>query len=281
LIKVFVTGGNGQLGIDLCKSITSLHDTYELYAPTRKVLDLRRFNDVEEQIINFAPDIIIHSAAYTDVAQAEVDKENCYQDNVLVTENLIKICKRLNCKLAFISTDFVFDGTLIRPYKVTDNTDPINYYGQTKLVAEQLIQQSLVKYYIIRTSWLFSNHSNNFLLKILNAAKTKPNLSVVTDEIGTPTSTIFLSKVLLDIIKDDIYGLYHVTNKGFCSRFDFASFILMKAKIDCEILPVDGYNLNSGVKRPKHTVLENNWISDKIIHQSWEEAVVEVLNQLE
>lgn len=276
--KVFLTGSSGQLGSELKRILLDNIDKYEFIAPLRSELDLVDLDSVLKMISRVKPDIIIHSAAYTNVVQAEIYKENCYLDNVVATSNLVNACKLVNAVFVYVSTDFVFDGKLSRPYKTTDSTNPLNYYGECKLIAEKHIQFSLSKYFIVRTSWLFSHNEGNFLTKILAAAKEKNEISVIYDEIGSPTSTLFLSRVILSLIENNDFGLYHVSNQGICSRYDFASTIVKLAEISCAVKPLDS-NFNSEVKRPKYSVLENNWVMDAEKHQSWKEALSEVLNQ--
>lgn len=276
--KVFLTGVSGQLGSELKRILLNNIDKYEFVAPLRSELDLVDLESVINMISRVKPDIIIHSAAYTNVVQAEIDKEDCYLDNVVATSNLVNACKLVNAVFVYVSTDFVFDGKLSRPYKTTDSTNPLNYYGECKLIAEKHIQLSMSKYFIVRTSWLFSHNEGNFLTKILAAAKEKNEISVIYDEIGSPTSTLFLSRVILSLIENNDFGLYHVSNQGICSRYDFASAIVKLAEISCAVKPLES-NYNSEVKRPKYSVLENNWVMDGDEHQSWKEALSEVLNQ--
>lgn len=276
--KVFLTGVSGQLGSELKRILLNNIDKYEFVAPLRSELDLVDLESVLNMISRVKPDIIIHSAAYTNVVQAEIDKEDCYLDNVVATSNLVNACKLVNAVFVYVSTEFVFDGKLSRPYKTTDSTNPLNYYGECKLIAEKHIQLSMSKYFIVRTSWLFSHNEGNFLTKILAAAKEKNEISVIYDEIGSPTSTLFLSRVILSLIENNDFGLYHVSNQGICSRYDFASAIVKLAEISCAVKPLES-NYNSEVKRPKYSVLENNWVMDGDEHQSWKEALSEVLNQ--
>lgn len=254
--------------------ILSQPDKYELVAPTRKELDLVDQELLNKVILKAKPDIIIHAAAYTNVVQAEIDKDRCYKDNVVAASNLINASRVHNAVLVYVSTDFVFDGKSSRPYKVDDPTNPINYYGACKLEAEQIVQSSLTEYFIVRTSWLFSHNEGNFFTKILSAAKENNEISVVIDEIGSPTSTLFLSRALLSLMEINDYGIYHVSNQGSCSRYEFAKKIVNLAGLKCHVKPLD-VNFNSNVNRPKYSVLENNWQISSLNHQTWIEAVSE------
>lgn len=275
--KIFLTGVGGQLGSELGRIILSQPDKYELVAPTRKEIDLIELESLIELLSIVKPDIIIHAAAYTNVAQAEIDKDICYQDTVVATFNLVNACKLNNAVFVYISTDFVFDGKSSRPYKVTDLTNPVNYYGVCKLEAEKIVQSSLDNYFIVRTSWLFSHNEGNFLTKVLYAANENNNISVVIDEFGSPTSTLFLSRVVLILMEINDYGLYHVSNQGSCSRHEFASMIVNLAGINCNINPTETH-LNVAISRPKYSVLDNNWLIVGMKHQTWIEALSEVLS---
>ena len=277
--KIFLTGVGGQLGSELSRMIVDYPEKYELVAPTRKALDLVDLEPLTKLLLKVKPDIIIHSAAYTNVVRAETDKEKCYQDNVVATSNLVTACKLVNATFVFVSTDFVFEGKLSRPYKITDATNPLNYYGVCKLEAEKVVQSALSKHFIIRTSWLFSHNEGNFLTKILAAAKSKTDISVLIDEIGSPTSTLFLSRVILRLIETNDFGVYHVSNQGSCSRHEFASSIVNLARLSCNVSSSVS-TLDSEVIRPKYSVLENNWKIEDLDHQPWKEALSEVLTRI-
>jgi dTDP-4-dehydrorhamnose reductase len=279
LKKIFLTGIGGQLGLELSKLILFNCKEYELIAPRRSELDLADHDLVLKIILEAKPDIIIHTAAYTNVVQAEQNKDLCYLGNVIVTNNLIEASKLVDAVFVYLSTDFVFDGRLDRPYNVHDLTNPLNYYGETKLMAEEQVRSLLSKFFIIRTSWLFSSNEGNFMTKVLQAAKQNIKISVVQDEIGSPTSTIFLSKVILKLIDDNQYGTYHVSNYGSCSRYEFASKIVEKSKVICDVMPMEG-EFKSSVIRPKYTVLDNNWYFRDLSHQSWTDAIDEVMESI-
>jgi dTDP-4-dehydrorhamnose reductase len=279
LKTIFLTGVSGQLGTDLSKLIKIKNKNYQLFAPLREELDLVDFESVLKRIIMVKPDIIIHSAAYTNVLQAEHDKEACYLGNVVATSNLIKACNLVNAVFVLISTDFVFDGRISRPYNIYDITNPLNYYGKCKEQAEVMVRASLSRYFIIRTSWLFSCNSGNFMTKIIHACKQKNEIFVVQDEVASPTSTVFLSKVILHIIENSIFGIYHVSNSGSCSRFEFASKIVEKMNLNCKVTPIDTLS-DSSVNRPKYSVLQNNWKTEDLYHQNWDEAIDEIVDLL-
>jgi dTDP-4-dehydrorhamnose reductase len=279
VIKVFLTGSGGQLGSELNRILANNTYKYMVFAPSRNDLDLVEFGSVERIITQIKPDVIIHTAAYTNVVQAEIDKPACYENNVVATSNLVEAAKLVDAAFVYVSTDFVFDGKLTRPYRTEDATRPLNYYGKCKLMAEKLVQSSLSKYFIVRTSWLFSYNQGNFFTKILKAAKENDEISVVSDEIGSPTSTIFLSKVILSMIDTKDFGVYHVSNKGICSRYEFAVEIIRASGVNCNVISSESPP-NPLVIRPKYSALENNWSVKELKHQTLIEALDEVLSMM-
>ena len=198
-MKYLITGGTGQLGHDIVKELISRGELNYL-APTTKEMNITNKDEVEKVILGYKPDIIFHCAAYTAVDKAEEDRENCYNVNVNGTKNIVEVAKRINAKVVYISTDYVFDGTKKTEYETEDITNPINYYGYTKLLGEKEVQQ-LNDYLIVRISWVFGENGKNFVKTMLNLAETKTELSIVSDQIGSPTYTKDLSKLLLDMIE--------------------------------------------------------------------------------
>ena len=225
-MKVLVTGANGQLGYDVVKELQK--QNIECYGTTRKNYDIVDFNATEKFITNYMPDAVIHCAAYTSVDKAEDERDVCYLVNIAGTENIAEVCKKINAKMLYVSTDYVFDGTKDGFYEVDDKPNPINVYGKTKLLGEQAVQRILDKYFIVRISWVFGEHGNNFVKTMLRLGKERKEISVVADQYGSPTYTANLAPLLVEMIQTDKYGVYHATNKGVCTWAEFAEEINAK-----------------------------------------------------
>ena len=260
-MKVLVTGSNGMLGQDLCPVLED--EGYEVIETTRNSMDITDLERVERVINTHAPELVIHTAAYTDVEKAEVEREEAHSVNVAGTRNIVQVCKKQDIPLVYISSDYVFDGEKDSPYKPEDRPNPVNYYGQTKLDGEEAVKE-LSKYYIIRTSWLYGHHGNNFVTKLLLQDFSK-EIKIVDDQIGSPTWTVDLATGIVNIIgKGEKYGIYHVCNSGAVSRFEFAEEIFAVFDLKANIVPCKTSDIQSNVKRPKYSVLDNqghyrNW----------------------
>ncbi|MBO5489152.1 MAG: dTDP-4-dehydrorhamnose reductase [Eubacterium sp.] len=233
-MKVFVTGISGQLGHDVMEELAKRgidavgSDLHEGIA-----LDLTDETAVQQVLTKEAPDVIVHCAAWTavDMAEDEDKKDTVYQVNVKGTEYIAKVAKELDCKVIYLSTDYVFNGEGEIPWK-EDCRDyaPLNYYGQTKLEGEQMIQKYLEKYFIVRIAWVFGLNGNNFIKTMLKVGKNHDTLTVVNDQIGTPTYTDDLARLLVDMALTENYGIYHATNEGgYISWYDFAVEIFRQA----------------------------------------------------
>ncbi|TDO94087.1 dTDP-4-dehydrorhamnose reductase [Halanaerobium saccharolyticum] len=252
-MRVLVTGADGQLGYDVVKKLKGL-DT-EHIGVDKEDFDLTNETETKEFILDYQPDEIIHCAAYTDVDQAEVEKELCYKVNVEGTRYVAEAAKELDAKMLYISTDYVFDGQGEEPFEVTDEPNPINYYGETKYQGEQEVQKSLDKYFIVRTSWVFGEHGDNFVKTMLKLGKERDEISVVADQYGSPTYTGDLAELIIEMIRTDKYGIYHATNEGFCSWFEFAKEIFNVADIDVKVRPVSSYKFETKAERPRNSKL--------------------------
>ncbi|RAK12621.1 dTDP-4-dehydrorhamnose reductase [Halanaerobium saccharolyticum] len=259
-MKVLVTGGDGQLGYDLVKKLNELDIGH--IGVDKEDFDLTNEKETKDFILNYNPDIIVHCAAYTDVDQAEIEKELCYQVNVEGTKHLAEAAKVLDAKMLYISTDYVFDGQGKKPFEVTDQPNPINYYGETKYKGEQEVQRLLDKYFIIRTSWVFGGHGENFVKTMLRLGKEKDKISVVADQYGSPTYTGDLADLIIKMIKTDKYAIYHATNEGFCNWYNFAKEIFKFADIDIKINPISSDKFETKVKRPKNSRLSKKTLID-------------------
>lgn len=252
-MKILVTGANGQLGYDVVKELQK--QNIECYGATRKDFDLVDFEATEKFIVHYMPDVVIHCAAYTAVDKAEDEQGLCYLVNASATENIAEICKKINAKMLYISTDYVFDGTKDGFYEVDDIPNPINVYGKTKLLGENAVQKILDKYFIVRISWVFGEHGNNFVKTMLKLAKEHKELNIVADQYGSPTYTVDLALLLLKIIKTDKYGIYHATNEGVCSWAEFAEEIFKISGKNVKINHVTTAEYSTMAKRPLNSRL--------------------------
>ena len=258
-MKVLVTGANGQLGYDVVKELQK--QNIECFGAKRKDFDIVDFEATRNFIINYSPDAVIHCAAYTAVDKAEDEKEQCYLVNFEATENIARICKKINAKLLYISTDYVFDGTKEGFYEVDDLPNPINVYGKSKLLGEQAVQNLLEKYFIVRISWVFGEHGNNFVKTMLKLGKERKEINVVSDQYGSPTYTADLAPLLVEMIKTDCYGIYHATNEGVCSWAEFAEEIFKIAGMNVKVNHITTTEYFTKAKRPLNSRLskEKTW----------------------
>ena len=259
-MKILIAGSNGMLGHDLQEVLKNKH---ELILTTSKTLDITDKNHTIDFILNNKPDIVINSAAYTNVDGCEENQDLAYSVNGQGPKNLAIACSELDIPLVHISTDYVFNGKNNRPWVEDDEIGPISVYGKSKLQGEINIQENLDKFFIIRTAWLYGINGGNFPKTMLELAKTHPEITVVTDEVGCPTYTLDLAKAIAELIESDYYGIYHITNSGSCSWFDFAEYIFEIANLDIKVIPVTASEFARPAPRPSYSVLENKkWLEN-------------------
>lgn len=259
-MKILVTGSNGMLGHDL---IDVLKDNHELILTTSKTLDITDKDNVIEFIRENNPDIVINSAAYTDVDGCEENQDIAYAVNGDGVENLALGCREVDCPLVHVSTDYVFDGTARDPIREDGKIGPISVYGKSKLKGEEAIQKILDKFFIVRTAWLYGINGGNFPKTMLELAKNHSEITVVYDEVGTPTYTPDLAYAISQLIDTDYYGIYHITNSGHCSWCEFARYIFEVAGSDVNVIPVTASEFARPAPRPHYSVLENKrWIDN-------------------
>jgi dTDP-4-dehydrorhamnose reductase len=262
MTNILVTGSNGQLGSE----IKALYSTYEykFYFTDRKFLDITNQNDIRKYIINNNIDTIINCAAYTAVDKAEEDFENADKVNSIAVKNLAILSNEFGIKLIHISTDYVFDGENFKPYTEDDITNPNGIYGKTKLDGEKaILEYNLKNSIIIRTSWVYSSFGNNFVKTMVKLGKSKDELGVIFDQVGTPTYAADLAKTILDIlpnIKNEKVEIYNYSNEGVLSWYDFAKEIMKMAKIDCTINPIETFQYPTPAKRPHYSLLNKSKI---------------------
>ena len=278
-MKVLVTGANGQLGYDVVKELQK--QNIERCGATRKEFDLIDFEATEKFIAHYMPDVVIHCAAYTAVDKAEDEQRLCYLVNASATENIAEICKKINAKMLYISTDYVFDGTKEGAYEVDDIPNPINVYGKTKLLGEQAVQRILNKYFIVRISWVFGERGNNFVKTMLKLAKNHKELNVVADQYGSPTYTTDLAPLLVEMIKTDKYGIYHATNEGVCSWAEFAEEIFRIAELDVKVNHITTAEYPTRAKRPINSRMNKASIIDNFkVLEKWKDALKKYMGDI-
>lgn len=257
-MKILITGSNGMLGHDLINVLGKKHD---LVPTTSKTLDITDKKQTIEYICDKKPDIVINSAAYTDVDGCEENQDLAYSVNAQGVRNLALACREIDCALLHISTDYVFDGTATEPIREDGQIGPISVYGKSKLEGEEAIQEILDKYFIVRTAWLYGINGRNFPKTMLELAENHKEIKVVYDEVGSPTYTLDLAEGISQLIETDYYGIYHLTNSGHCSWCEFARYIFEISKKDVDVVPVTASEFARPAPRPSYSVLENrNWI---------------------
>jgi dTDP-4-dehydrorhamnose reductase len=253
-MRIAITGIRGQLGTELQRVLGGEHQVLGLDLPEHDVTDLV----VIDYITELGPSLVIHAAAMTDVDGCARNPEAAYTANALGTRNVALGCQKAEAEMLYISTNEVFDGTKDSPYWEFDEPNPINAYGKSKLAGERYVQVLLDRFYIVRTSWLFGKAGNNFVKKILSLADREGELRVVTDEIASPTYAPDLAQAIKELIKLRIYGIYHFTNAGACSRFDFAKRILeLAGRREVSLLPTSSEEFIRDSKPPRQSCLYN------------------------
>lgn len=281
---VLVTGSNGQLGQSL-QFIAPNYPNINFIFCSSSELDITNLEKCHSIFSKIKPKYCINSAAYTAVDKAESEPEKAHLINVVGAKNLAEVCKKHNTTLLHVSTDFVFDGNASKPYTENDFTNPTGVYGQTKLDGEKAIQEIWSKHFIIRTSWVYSQFGNNFMKTMLRLASERDSVSVVNDQIGTPTNAVDLAEVLVHIILadnrqpiTDNFGIYNFSNEGQCSWYDFAKKIFEINNINIDLKPIPTTSFPTPAKRPKYSVMDKSKIKSifVIVIKSWEERLKEM-----
>ena len=276
-MKIIITGAQGQLGQELVKQLDKKYE-YDVIKTDRDTLDITNIENVNTFILEQNPDVVINCAAHTAVDLCETDMENAYKINAIGPRNLAIACEKAGAKLVQVSTDYVFDGNGVRPYREDDITCPNSVYGTSKLMGENLVREFCSKYFIVRTAWLYGE-GNNFVRTMLKLSETNSELNVVNDQIGSPTSTVDLAKAIIDLIHTEHYGIYHGTCEGECSWYDFAKKIFEIKNIDIKVNPVTSDEFKRPAPRPKYSVLDNFML--KLVglnsFREWEDSLEEYL----
>lgn len=275
-MKIVVTGANGQLGREVAVQGKGCH---ELILLGHRDLDIGDGKAVLDFFKRERPDALINCAAYTNVDQAEADFDGAFKVNVIGVQNLAATCLEVGAKLVHVSTDYVFDGSGSEHYREYDQVSPLGVYGKTKCIGETMVRGILGRHYIVRTAWLYGD-GNNFVRTMLKLAKTNDTLRVVNDQIGTPTSTVDLTKAIFKLLASNAYGTYHATCQGQCSWYDFAVEIFKQANQKVTVIPVSSEEFPRPAKRPAYSVLDNYMLKMTVGDpmRKWQEALTEYLN---
>lgn len=252
-MKVLVTGVNGQLGFDVCRELERLGIEH-------KGVDVADFDLTDERqtrefIAGYSPDAVVHCAAYTAVDKAETNRDLCHAVNVLGTAHVAESCQELDAKMVYISTDYVFDGQGEIPFEVDLPKNPINYYGLTKSLGEAEVLKRVSKHFIVRTSWVFGENGVNFVKTMLRLGAEKESVKVVIDQIGSPTYTLDFAKLICQMLLTEKYGVYHATNEGTCSWYEFAMAIMAEGGLSCRVIPISSGDYPSAARRPMNSRL--------------------------
>lgn len=285
-MKVLVTGCKGQLGYDVSKELLKCGDT--AVAVDVEEMDITDKEAVDNYISNANIDAVIHCAAYTAVDAAEDNVELCRRINCDGTQNIADACKNHNLKMIYISTDYVFNGEGKKPWEPDEMREPLNVYGQTKYEGELAVESTLDKYFIVRISWVFGVNGKNFVRTMLNLGKTHDKLTVVADQIGSPTYTADLAKLLVDMVHSDKYGRYHATNEGICSWYDFTCEIMKQAAeyypeyANVEVNPVSSDAYPTKAKRPSNSRMSKVKLDENgfVRLPAWQDALRRYLKEL-
>ena len=284
---ILVTGSNGQLGWELGQLAKS-YPAFKFVLVDRSQLDLAFPETFEKMIHTIKPDCIINTAAYTAVDKSETEKALSYTVNATAVQTLASICKKLAIPFITYSTDYVFDGEATQPYASSTKVDPVNYYGSTKAAGETLAMEANEDAIIIRTSWVFSSHGNNFVKTMMRLMKERASLNIVADQKGRPTYAKDLAMATMKMIEamnagKSIKGVYHYANTGETTWFDFAAKIKAIAGLDCALNPIETKDFPTPAKRPAYSVLDTSKIEEalSIAIPHWEDALISCMKEIE
>lgn len=258
-MRVLITGGSGQVGYDIARLLEE--NNTMMYVPTHEEMDITDRDSVMMAFDSFKPDVVFHCAAYTAVDKAEEDKERCYDINVNGTKNIVDASNIYGSKVVYISTDYVFHGDKNGIYETSDITDPINYYGYTKYLGEQEVMKNSNNL-IVRISWVFGINGKNFVKTMLRLASSRDEISVVSDQVGSPTYTYDLARLLVDMVNKNKSGIYQATNEGYCSWYEFAKYIFEVSEIDIRVNPILTKDYVTLAKRPLNSRLSKDKLDE-------------------
>ena len=254
-MKVLVTGYGGQLGFDTVRELE--RRGIECRGVDMQDFDLKDAQGIKDYFRDYRPTAVVHCAAYTNVDKAESQPEICAAVNGMGTMNLVRAALSVNASVVYISTDYVFPGTGDKPWQEDDPYGPVNVYGMSKVQGEDAVRSLMTRYFILRSSWIFGKNGHNFVDTMLRLGKEKKELRVVNDQIGSPTYSRDLARVICDLLATEKYGIYHVHNEGYMSWYDFACMIMAKAGLKCRVLPVPTSDYPTPARRPLNSRLDS------------------------
>lgn len=280
-MKILVTGASGQLGHDLVKELNNRG--HEVIGVGSKDLNITDYDAVMKKLSELRPDVVMHCAAYTAVDNAEDDKDRCNEVNHVGTENVARACAEIGAKMLYLSTDYVFSGDGEKPWEPDDAVNPLNTYGLTKYLGEEAVRKYVKNHFIVRISWVFGINGKNFVKTMLRLGKEREQLTVVCDQIGSPTYTVDLARLLADMIVTEKCGTYHATNEGLCSWYEFACAIMAKAGLKAKVLPVTSAEYPAKAKRPFNSRMSKDKLTESGFERlpHWEDALDRYLIELE
>lgn len=285
-MKVLVTGANGQLGRDVVLLLEK--EGHSVLACDRDRMDITNQAQCNEVISSYHPEVVVHCAAYTAVDAAETDIDGAYKVNAVGTRNVTVAAEKAGAKLIYISTDYVFDGNSLNPYQEYDDTNPQSVYGKSKRAGELLVQSLSSKWFIVRTSWVYGLYGNNFVKTMLKLGQEKPKLQVVHDQKGSPTFTVDLARFLVKLMQTEMYGVYHASNSGTCTWYEFTEAIFAEARnvegftIQAQLEPCTTEQFPRPAPRPRNSVMDHlsirtNGLADI---RPWREGLREFISLL-
>ncbi|MDW7657233.1 MAG: dTDP-4-dehydrorhamnose reductase [Bacillota bacterium] len=279
-LKFMVTGADGQLGHDVISKLKEME--LDVIAPGLAEFDLTNPEQVRHYISSEKPDVIIHCAAYTAVDKAEDEKDLCYAVNAEGTRLIAESAQKINARLLYVSTDYVFDGSGDEPHTENQETDPVNYYGLTKAQGEKIVREKVKRHFIVRTSWIYGINGNNFVQTMLKLAKTRSEISVVSDQVGAPTYTKDLAEFIVNLVQTDRYGTYHGVNEGYCSWYEFARAIFANFQIDMQVRPISTAEYPTKAKRPLNSRLSKDNTDRAGLRRlpHWEDALSRFVDEI-
>ena len=277
---VLITGILGQLGYDVAKELTKRG--VEFIAPSLEELELTTEAGAKNFILEKKPETVIHCAAYTAVDKAESESELAIKINGFGTRWVAEACREVGAKMIYISTDYVFGGDGKIPYEVNDEKNPVNMYGRTKLLGEDAVNAVVDNHFIVRTSWVFGINGHNFIKTMLRLAETHKKVRVVNDQIGSPTYTVDLARLLADMAASEKFGTYHATNEGFCSWAEFTREIFDQAGLDVEVEGIPTSEYPTPARRPFNSRLSKKSLDEAGFDRlpTWQDAVKRYLAEL-
>ncbi|MCM1539643.1 MAG: dTDP-4-dehydrorhamnose reductase [Blautia sp.] len=279
-MRVLVTGVRGQLGHDVVNELEKRG--MEAIGVDIQEMDITDAACVDRVIREAAPDAVIHCAAYTAVDAAEENPEACRKVNADGPRNIAEVCKTLDIKMICISTDYVFDGQGEHIWEPEDECAPRSVYGRTKYEGELAVQEILEKYFIVRIAWVFGINGRNFVKTMLKLAETHDTVTVVNDQFGSPTYTYDLARLLVDMVQTEKYGVYHATNEGFCSWYDFACAIFREAGLNVKVIPVTSAEYGAKANRPMNSRMSKEKLTENGFERlpAWEDALKRYIAEL-